>query len=115
LPTNPGAARRETAPTFVVARKEERDRVDNSIKEQVEQILREVLAPLVKTDGGDMYFVRWDGEDVHLHLAGACAGCPGSSFTNDSVILPAVRSVAPKARVVLTTGVRIPEGATKLL
>jgi Fe-S cluster biogenesis protein NfuA len=96
-------------PIFVVARKEERGRVDNSVKEQVEQILREVLAPLVKTDGGDMYLVRWDGEDVHIHLAGACAGCPGASLTSDSVILPAVRSVAPKARVVLTTGVRIPE------
>ncbi len=88
--------------------------MDNSIKEQVERVLREVLAPLVKTDGGDMYLVRWDGEDVHIHLAGACAGCPGSSLTNDTIILPAVRSVAPKARVVLTTGVRIPEGSVRL-
>lgn len=88
--------------------------MDNSIKEQVERILREVLAPLVKTDGGDMYLVRWDGEDIHIHLGGACAGCPGASLTSDSIILPAVHSVAPKARVVLTTGGRIPEGSLKL-
>jgi Fe-S cluster biogenesis protein NfuA len=98
----------------VVARMEGRGRVDTSIKQQVERILREVLAPLVKTDGGDMYLVRWEGEDVHIHLAGACAGCPGASMTNDSIILPAVRSVAPKAGVVVTTGVRIPDGALKL-
>jgi Fe-S cluster biogenesis protein NfuA len=98
----------------VVARMENRGRVDASIKEQVERILREVLAPLVKTDGGDMYLVRWDGEDVHIHLSGACAGCPGASLTSHSIILPAVRSVAPKAGVVMTTGVRIPDGALKL-
>jgi Fe-S cluster biogenesis protein NfuA len=98
----------------VVARMEGRGRVDTSIKDQVERILREVLAPLVKTDGGDMYLVRWEGEDVHIHLAGACAGCPGASMTNDGVILPAVRSVAPKAGVIVTTGVRIPDGALKL-
>jgi Fe-S cluster biogenesis protein NfuA len=85
--------------------------VDNSVKEQIERLLREVLAPLVKTDGGEMYLVRWDGDDVHLHLAGACAGCPGSSMTNETVLSPAVRSIAPKARIVLTTGFRVPPGS----
>lgn len=88
--------------------------MDNSVKEQIERVMHEVLAPLVKTDGGEMYLVRWDGDDVHVHLAGACAGCPGSSMTADNVLLPAVRSVAPKARIVLTTGFRIPEGAKRV-
>jgi Fe-S cluster biogenesis protein NfuA len=88
--------------------------VDNSVKEQVEQIFREVLAPLVKTDGGEMYLVRWDGDDLHVHLAGACAGCPGATMTADSVLLPAVQSIAPKARIVLTTGFRVPDGAKKV-
>ena len=84
------------------------------MKEQIERLLREVLAPLVKTDGGEMYLVRWDGDDVHVHLAGACAGCPGSSMTADSILLPAVRAVAPKARIVLTTGFRVPDGAKRV-
>jgi Fe-S cluster biogenesis protein NfuA len=88
--------------------------VDNSSKEQVERVFREVLAPLVKIDGGEMYLVRWDGDDVHVHLAGACAGCPGSAMTSDNVFLPAIRSVAPKARVVVTTGFRIPTGAKRI-
>ena len=88
--------------------------MDNDAREQVERLLREVLSPLVHADGGEMHVVRWDGEDVHIHLSGACAGCPGATMTNDGIILPAVRSIVPKARVVLTTGIRAPEGARRV-
>ena len=88
--------------------------VDESVKEQIAKVCREILAPIVKTDGGEMYLVRFDGDDVHIHLAGTCAGCPGSSITGDKVILPALRTAAPKVRVIVTTGIRIPEGAEKL-
>jgi Fe-S cluster biogenesis protein NfuA len=88
--------------------------VDETVKEQIAKVCREILAPIVKIDGGEMYLVRFDGDDVHIHLAGTCAGCPGSSITGDKVILPALRTAAPKVRVVMTTGVRIPEGAQKL-
>jgi Fe-S cluster biogenesis protein NfuA len=84
------------------------------MREQIERICSEILAPLVRTDGGEMHLVRFDGDDVHIHLSGACAGCPGASLTGDKVILPALRTAAPKVRVVLTTGVRIPPGAQKL-
>lgn len=84
------------------------------MKEQIAKVCREILAPLVRTDGGEMYLVRFDGDDLHIHLAGTCAGCPGASLTGDKVILPALRTAAPKLRVVLTTGVKVPEGAEKL-
>jgi Fe-S cluster biogenesis protein NfuA len=90
------------------------EHVDESVKEQIAKVCREILAPIVKTDGGEMYLVRFDGDDVHIHLAGTCAGCPGSSITGDKVILPALRIAAPKVRVIVTTGIRIPEGAEKL-
>jgi Fe-S cluster biogenesis protein NfuA len=88
--------------------------VDESVKEQIAKVCREILAPIVKTDGGQMYLVRFDGDDVHIHLAGTCAGCPGASITGDKILLPALRVAAPKVRVVVTTGIRIPEGAEKL-
>ncbi len=84
------------------------------MKEQIAKVCREILAPIVKTDGGEMYLVRFDGDDVHIHLSGTCAGCPGSSITGDKVILPVIRTAAPKVRVIVTTGIRIPEGAEKL-
>ena len=83
------------------------------MKEQIERICAEVLAPLVRADGGEMYLVRYDGDDVHIHLTGVCAGCPGASLTSEKVILPALRTAAPKVRVVLTTGIRAPEGSRK--
>jgi Fe-S cluster biogenesis protein NfuA len=88
--------------------------VDENSKEHIERICREILAPLVATDGGEMYVVRFDGDDVHLHLAGVCAGCPGASLTSEKVILPALRAAAPKVRVVLTTGIRAPNGARRV-
>lgn len=88
--------------------------MDETVKEQIAKVCREILAPIVKTDGGEMYLVRFDGDDVHIHLSGTCAGCPGSSITGDKVILPVIRTAAPKVRVIVTTGIRIPEGAEKL-
>jgi Fe-S cluster biogenesis protein NfuA len=88
--------------------------LDDSVKEQITKICREILAPIVKTDGGDMYLVRFDGDDVHIHLAGTCAGCPGASITSDKILLPMLRTAAPKVRIVVTTGIRIPGGAEKL-
>jgi Fe-S cluster biogenesis protein NfuA len=60
-----------------------------------------------------MYLVRVDGDDVHIHLTGACAGCPGASLTGDKVLLPALRTAAPKAQIVLTTGAHVPDGAER--
>ncbi|HZU82310.1 MAG TPA: NifU family protein [Polyangiaceae bacterium] len=88
--------------------------MDDSVKDQITNICREILAPMVQSDGGEMYLVRFDGDDVYIHLAGTCAGCPGASLTGDKVILPALRTLAPKLRVVLTTGVKVPEGAKKI-
>jgi Fe-S cluster biogenesis protein NfuA len=82
--------------------------------QKIVSVCRDVLAPLVRADGGEMYLVKIAGDDVHIHLAGACSGCPGSSLTRDRILAPILAGAMPKIRVVLTTGVRIPEGATKL-
>ncbi|HXN31655.1 MAG TPA: NifU family protein [Polyangiaceae bacterium] len=87
---------------------------DGRVREQIAKICREILAPLVRTDGGEMYLVTFEGDDLHIHLTGTCAGCPGVSMTGDKVILPALRTAAPKLRLVVTTGVNVPEGAEKL-
>jgi Fe-S cluster biogenesis protein NfuA len=80
----------------------------------VVKLCRDVLAPLVAADGGVMHIVKTTADEVHLHLTGTCAGCPGAALTRDAIITPAVRTVAPKARVVVTTGPRVPEGARRI-
>jgi Fe-S cluster biogenesis protein NfuA len=87
---------------------------DDELRASLLKVCREVLAPLVAADGGVMYLVKATADEAHFHLTGTCAGCPGAALTRDGVIAPAVRSVLPKARVIVTTGYRVPEGATKV-
>ena len=88
--------------------------MDETSKEHIQRVCRDVLAPLIAIDGGSMHIVRFDGDDVHIHLGGMCAGCPGASVTREKVILTALRAAVPKVQVVLTTGVRVPEGARRV-
>ncbi|HEY4116730.1 MAG TPA: NifU family protein [Byssovorax sp.] len=78
------------------------------------KLCREVLGPLVRADGGELYVVNVDADEVHLHLSGTCAGCPGASLTRERVLEPALASVAPKLSLKLTTGIKIPNGAEKM-
>lgn len=87
----------------------------NEARSNLVRLCRDVLAPLVAADGGVLYLVmETSGDDVHIHLTGTCAGCPGASLTRDGIITPAVRTILPKARVVVTTGPLVPEGAERI-
>jgi Fe-S cluster biogenesis protein NfuA len=82
--------------------------------EVVLRACREQLVPLVRADGGELYVVTVSAEDVHLHLAGTCAGCPGATMTRDRLVQPALQALLPKAQIRLTTGWRVPEGAQRI-
>ncbi len=71
-----------------------------------------MIAPLVRADGGELYLVAVESDHLTLHLAGTCSGCPGAVLTTRGVIEPAVHAVAPSARVVVTNGSKVPEGAS---
>ena len=83
-------------------------------RDQIMRICREILAPLVRADGGEMYLVSATADSVHIHLAGSCSGCPGASVTREKILAPILLAAAPKARLVVTTGVNAPAGATKI-
>jgi Fe-S cluster biogenesis protein NfuA len=80
--------------------------------DQLLKVCREVIAPLVRADQGEIYLVAVEADQITLHLAGMCAGCPGVNLTVKGVIEPAVHAVAPAARVVVSAGIRIPDGAS---
>jgi Fe-S cluster biogenesis protein NfuA len=82
--------------------------------DQLLKVCREVIAPLVRADGGEIYVVAVEADQLTLHLAGMCSGCPGVTLTTRMVIEPAVHAVAPSARVVVTNGINIPDGASLL-
>ena len=81
---------------------------------QVMKALSEFVVALVHADGGEIYLVSATSDDVHLHLTGTCAGCPGATMTRERLLEPAVRGAAPKANVKVTTGWRVPEGAQRV-
>jgi len=80
--------------------------------DQLLKVCKEVIAPLIRADGGELYLVAVEPDQLTLHLAGTCAGCPGAVLTTCGVIEPAVHAVAPSARVIVTNGVRVPDGAS---
>ena len=88
--------------------------MDEATIEHVMKALSELAVPLVQIDGGELYVVSVTGEDVHVHLTGTCAGCPGATMTRERLLEPTVHGVAPKLTVKLTTGWRVPEGAKKI-
>lgn len=73
-----------------------------------------VVVPLVEADGGEVYLVKRGTTEIHVHLAGMCAGCPGSSMTDAHLFVPAFRRYAPKLTMKLTTGWRIPAGSSRI-
>jgi Fe-S cluster biogenesis protein NfuA len=86
----------------------------SSPKDELVRVVREVLAPLVKADGGDLYLVSVDDAGVSLHLAGRFSGCPGNTLARRRMLEPLIASAVPGAYLTFTTGPLVPRGAQRL-
>lgn len=60
---------------------------------EIEGVLRDLVRPLLERDGGGIELVSVRGSAVVVRLIAVCAGCPGSGYTTESVLLPALRTV----------------------
>jgi Fe-S cluster biogenesis protein NfuA len=83
-------------------------------KEEIVRVVREVLAPLVRADGGDLYLVSVEETGVSLHVTGRFSGCPGNTLSRRRVFEPPLSAIAPGITVTLTSGPLIPSGAERL-
>lgn len=83
----------------------------SDVRSEIMRVVREVLAPLVRADGGKLYIVSLEAEGVTLHLSGRYSGCPGNTLATRRVIEPAILAVAPKARIAVTSGAIVPKDA----
>ena len=54
--------------------------------DQLLKVCREVLAPLIRADGGEIYIVAVEANHLSIHLAGKFAGCPGTPLTVRGII-----------------------------
>ena len=54
---------------------------DGAIIAQIKELLDTRVRPAVARDGGDITFHGFEKGVVYLHMQGACAGCPSSTYT----------------------------------
>jgi Fe-S cluster biogenesis protein NfuA len=80
-------------------------------REQILEIVREVVGPLIRADGGELYLVSLQERSVALHLSGRFSGCPGNTLARRRVIEPILTSRFPELRIEITSGPLIPDGA----
>ncbi len=82
-------------------------------REQLLEVVREIVAPLVRADGGEIHIVSVDESGVTLHVSGRYSGCPGNTLARRRVIEPIIGKRVPGAKVSLSSGPIIPRGAEK--
>jgi Fe-S cluster biogenesis protein NfuA len=85
-----------------------------SSHDELERVVRQVLAPLLRADGAEVYLVSVSEDTVRLHLAGHYSGCPGLTLAKRRVIEPMIWAVAPEAQVELSSGAIVPPDAERL-
>jgi len=85
-----------------------------SPRETLLRVLREVVAPLVHADGGEIHLISADDSGVVLHLSGRYAGCPGNTLARRRVIEPLIAAAVPGAAVSISSGSLFPPGAELL-
>ncbi len=66
----------------------------------ISNLLDERVRPYLQGDGGDVYIVGLEGNELHVHYQGACGSCPSSLSGTLAGIEGLVRQVDPDLEVV---------------
>jgi Fe-S cluster biogenesis protein NfuA len=78
-----------------------RDKENDSMKEQVQEVL-ELVRPALQADGGDVELVDvTDDGIVSVRLTGACGSCPMSTMTLKMGIERTLRDKIPEVKEVV--------------
>lgn len=74
---------------------------DSPVVRQIKALLRNEIRPAVAMDGGDITFSKYEEGRVFLHMHGACAGCPSSTFTLKEGIETRMKELIPEVQEVV--------------
>jgi Fe-S cluster biogenesis protein NfuA len=83
-------------------------------EEELQDLLRRVVAPLIEADDGELYLVPATGLVVHLHLRGRFSGCPGNGLVTEHILRPVLCRQEPSTEVRVTSGAILPDGAQRI-
>ncbi len=69
---------------------------------EIRELIETRVRPAVAQDGGDIVFHKFEPDTgiVHLHMRGACAGCPSSTFTLKQGIENMLKAYVPEVTAV---------------
>jgi Fe-S cluster biogenesis protein NfuA len=87
---------------------------DNVANDELKEALAKVIAPMVESDEGELFLVEDKGREVHVHLRGRFAGCPGNELVTEQVLRPLIHSIRPQAKVQVSSGALLPDGAERI-
>ena len=85
-----------------------------SPREQILATVREIVAPLVRADGGDVYLVEAGERSLSLHLSGRFSGCPGNTLARRRVIESLLVARFQGLELEVTSGPLVPPGAERI-
>jgi Fe-S cluster biogenesis protein NfuA len=82
--------------------------------DELKEALAKVIAPMVESDEGELFLVADKGREVHLHLRGRFSGCPGNELVTEQVLRPLITSIRPQAKLQVSSGAILPDGAERI-
>lgn len=90
------------------------DEVEPVANDELKNALERVIAPMVESDEGELFLVEDSGKEIHLHLRGRFAGCPGNELVTEQVVRPLIHAIRPLAHVQVSSGAILPAGAVRI-
>lgn len=70
-------------------------------KEKWEQLLDELVRPALLDHGGGVEFLSFEDGILRLRMLGQCAGCPGATMTNETLIEGQLMPLVPELKQVV--------------
>ncbi|NOY92721.1 MAG: NifU family protein [Deltaproteobacteria bacterium] len=81
------------------------------MRRKVEALVEQTLRPLVEADGGSLTIVEVTDARIEIHLGGACAGCPGLTYTRRELLEPLLRQTVGAGPHIEIHSRRLPRAA----
>ncbi|MBI3054177.1 MAG: NifU family protein [Betaproteobacteria bacterium] len=73
---------------------------DQQRLEKINELLDEQIRPYLQGDGGDLYVIGLEGNQLSVHYQGACGSCPSSISGTLAGIENLVKSIEPDIEVI---------------
>jgi Fe-S cluster biogenesis protein NfuA len=77
------------------------DSADSEDVRQIKAIIKRDIQPVVRLDGGDIVFHKYENHVVYIHMKGSCSGCPSSTATLKDGIEVRLKELMPEIREVV--------------